>query len=251
VPPDFFSADGQLWGNPIYNWARMEEDAYDWWMRRLARCAEMYGETRLDHFRALSSYYVIPAGAKDARSGEWRRGPGERFFEILRKRVPQLTLLAEDLGDITPDVIALREYAGIPGMRVMQFAFDGTDNAFLPHNYDRRTAVYLGTHDNDTTAGFWQAADGETRRRAAAYLGIPAAAGAKEAVRAMMRAASVSAADTVIFTLQDVLIEDSRRRINTPAQIGGCWEYGLTAQPGEADFAFLTEITALYGRTKS
>ncbi len=252
VPPDFFSADGQLWGNPIYDWERMEADGYDWWIHRLARCAEMYDETRLDHFRALDSYYAIPAGAADARTGTWRRGPGRPFFDLLSVRLPGLSLVAEDLGDITPGVTALREYAGLPGMRVLQFAFDGdAGNPFLPHNYDRVTVAYLGTHDNDTSVGFWESADDGTKKQAAAYLGISPRASASSAVQAMMRAVSASAADTVVFTLQDVLCEGGERRINTPSKVGGCFEYGLTRMPAGEDFAGLAELTALYGRTKS
>ena len=250
VPPDFFTADGQLWGNPIYNWERMREDGYAWWMRRLARCIQLYDETRLDHFRAFDSYYVIPKGARDARSGTWRLGEGRAFFDALRTALPGLILIAEDLGDIPPSVGALREYAAVPGMRILQFAF-GSDaqNPFLPHNYGRDTVVYLGTHDNNTTAGFLAGADPYLRRRTAAYLGIPDGADTGTFVRAMMRAASASVADTVIFTVQDLLCEGSAARINTPAKVGGCWEYALSAPLTKADTAYLSEITALYGRT--
>ena len=250
VPPDFFTADGQLWGNPIYNWERMREDGYAWWMQRLARCTKLYDETRLDHFRAFDSYYVIPKGAKDARSGTWRPGEGRAFFDALRKALPELTLIAEDLGDSPPSVGALREYAAVPGMRILQFAF-GSDgrNPFLPHNYGRDTVVYLGTHDNDTTAGFFASAAPGDRARAASYLGIPDGADIPTFVRGMMRAASASVADTVIFTVQDLLSEGSAGRINTPGKIGGCWEYALSAPLTRADTAYLCEITALYGRT--
>ena len=252
VPPDFFTAEGQLWGNPIYDWDRMATDGYAWFIKRLERCAEMYDEIRLDHFRAFDSYYAIPAEAKTAKTGEWRRGPGRSFFDVLYEKMPDISLIAEDLGDITPDVIALREYARIPGMRILQFAFGGgADHAFLPHNYDRRTVVYLGTHDNDTAAGWWHLADAETKKNAAAYLGITPDADDKTAVRTMMKAASASVADTVIFTLQDILVEGSEARINTPAKIGGCWEYTAPETLGEEDFAYLREITALYGRKQS
>lgn len=252
VPPDFFTAEGQLWGNPIYDWDRMATDGYAWFIKRLERCAEMYDEIRLDHFRAFDSYYAIPADADTAKTGEWRRGPGRSFFDALYEKMPDISLIAEDLGDITPDVIALREYARIPGMRILQFAFGGgADHAFLPHNYDRRTVVYLGTHDNDTAAGWWHLADAGTKKNAAAYLGITPDADDKTAVRAMMKAASASVADTVIFTLQDILIEGSEARINTPAKIGGCWEYTAPASLSANDFAYLREITALYGRKQS
>ena len=251
VPPDFFTREGQLWGNPIYNWERMSADGYAWWMERLWRCGEMYDEIRLDHFRALDSYYAIPKGAKDATAGQWRRGPGASFFDTLAKRLPGISLIAEDLGDITPDVTALREYARIPGMRILQFAFgSGAENPFLPHNYERQTVVYLGTHDNDTTAGWWESTDGEGRRAAARYLGIGEDADGKTAVSAMMRAASSSVADTVIFTVQDLLFEGSEARINTPAKIGGCWEYAVRSLMAE-DFEPLRRMTETYGRGKS
>ncbi len=252
VPPDFFTASGQLWGNPIYNWERMREDGYAWWMRRLSRCADMYDETRLDHFRAFDSYYAIPAGARDAKSGVWREGEGRAFFDELRRVLPDLSLIAEDLGDIPPSVGALREYARVPGMRILQFAFgSGAGNPFLPHNYERDTVVYLGTHDNDTTAGFRASSDTYEKRSASAYLGIPEGADEGVFVRAMMRAASASVADTVIFTVQDLLTLGSESRINTPAKVGGCWEFALAAPLSGADVSFLREITALYGRTQS
>lgn len=252
VPPDFFTADGQLWGNPIYDWEKMRADGYAWWMRRLARCADMYDETRLDHFRAFDSYYAIPVGATDARSGVWREGQGRAFFDEMRRQLPDLSLIAEDLGDIPPTVETLREYARVPGMRILQFAFgSGAGNPFLPHNYERDTVVYLGTHDNDTTAGFWASSDMHARRAASAYLGISEGADAGTFVRAMMRAASASVADTVIFTVQDLLCAGSESRINTPAKVGGCWEYALAAPLSGADVSYLRELTALYGRNQS
>jgi len=250
VPPDFFAVRGQLWGNPIYDWDRMAADGYRFWMRRLARCAEMYDITRLDHFRALDSYFAVRGGASDAMRGRWRRGPGRAFFTELRRRLPDMRLIAEDLGELSDSVHRLRRQSGLPGMRVLQFAFgEGADNAFLPHNYDRETVCYLGTHDNDTTAGWWRSLDDAGRAHAARYLGISPASSARAAVRRMMAAASASAADTVIFTVQDLSAAGSRARINTPSQIGGCWEYA--APPGfasDADAAWLRDITEVYGR---
>jgi len=211
----------------------------------------MYDVSRLDHFRALDSYYTVRGGATDASRGRWRRGPGMEFFETVRKKLPQLNLLAEDLGSLTPSVHELRRRAQIPGMRVMQFAFTGeAENSFLPHNYERDCAAYLGTHDNDTTAGWWVKLDPQTRAQAAAYLDIPAEADAETAVRRMMRMVSASAADTVIFTVQDLCAAGSEARINTPSQIGGCWEYAAPEGfcPEDAE-RFLSQITALYGRT--
>ena len=251
VGPDFFSPTGQLWGNPVYDWERMRQEDCDFWIRRLMRCASMYDVIRLDHFRALDSYYTVRGGASDASKGRWRRGPGMEFFETVRKKLPHLNLLAEDLGSLTPSVHELRRRAQIPGMRVMQFAFTGeAENSFLPHNYERDCTAYLGTHDNDTTAGWWAKLEPQTRSLAAAYLDIPAEAEAETAVRRMMRMVSASAADTVIFTVQDLCAAGSEARINTPSKIGGCWEYAAPEGfcPKDAE-RFLTQITALYGRT--
>lgn len=250
VPPDFFAQRGQLWGNPIYDWGRMAADGYDYWMRRLERCAGMYDITRLDHFRALDSYYTVRGGAEDAAKGRWRRGPGRAFFTALRHRLPDMELIAEDLGELGESVHRLRRESGLPGMRVMQFAFgEGADNAFLPHNFERKTVCYLGTHDNDTTAGWWQNLTGDARVHAARYLGISTTAAARDAVRRMMEAASASVADTVIFTVQDLSAAPGRDRINTPSQIGGCWLYAAPEEfASEEDARRLAELTALYGR---
>ena len=246
VPPDFFSKTGQLWGNPIYDWARMREDGFKWWMSRLARCGRLYDITRLDHFRAFDSYYTIPAGAQDAVNGRWRRGVGREFFDILKKRLPKLNLIAEDLGDVTRSALALRDYAGLPGMKILQFAFDSdADNQFLPHNYARNTVGYLGTHDNDTTVGWWRSIDDVTRQKAADYLGIAAFDSAEQVVRRMMTMLSASVADCVIFSMQDLRIEGSDKRINTPSTTG-CWKYMV--EPQTEDFVWLEKITRLYGR---
>ncbi len=251
VPPDFFTPTGQLWGNPLYNWHRMKEDGYAFWLSRLARAAQMYDTVRLDHFRAFDSYYAIPKGAPDAREGEWLPGPGDDFFAALYRRLPAISLIAEDLGDLTPSVGELRGKWGLPGMRILQFAFNGDPgHPFLPHNYEKNTVCYLGTHDNNTVVGFWEETDAFTRQNAAAYLGISLEAHPRQVSAAMMRAASASPADTVIFTLQDICAEGSERRMNTPGKTEGCWLYGLIELPRAENFSYLKEITALYGRYK-
>ncbi len=253
VPPDFFSAKGQLWGNPVYEWAEMAADGYAFWMRRLEKCGEMYDAVRLDHFRALDSYYVVPGGAADASEGEWREGPGRAFADTLRRTLPRLKWIAEDLGELTEGVHKLRRYAGIPGMRVMQFAF-GTDadDPFLPHNYEARTVAYLGTHDNDTAAGWWMTCPARQRRHAAAYLGISPRTAPRTAVRAMMRMLSASAAERVLFTLADVSAAGREGRINTPGRGEGCWEYRAPDGYASAeDTAYLAQITEMYGRKRT
>ena len=249
VPPDYFSPLGQLWGNPVYDWDAAAEDGYRWWLARLSRARRMYGALRLDHFRAFDSYYTVRLPASDARTGRWRRGPGRPFFDAVARRVPDLALLAEDLGGVTPGVHELRRYAGIPGMRVMQFAFGaGADNAFLPHNYARETAAYLGTHDNDTTARWWRLLDAPVRAHAAEYLGIPASSPPREAVVRMIGTLSASVADTVIFTVQD--LTGVGERINTPGVTEGSWRYAAREEVLDADAAaLLLRVTRLYGRS--
>ncbi|MDN5698109.1 MAG: 4-alpha-glucanotransferase, partial [Rubrobacter sp.] len=159
VPPDYFSGEGQLWGNPIYDWRRMAEEGYEWWTRRVRRALALYDTVRMDHFRGFVAHWEAPAGARTAAEGEWAAGPGAELFEAIRDEVGELPFIAEDLGEITPDVEALRDGLGLPGMDVLQFAFSGPDSEFLPHNYlHPNRAVYTGTHDNDTTAGWWKAA---------------------------------------------------------------------------------------------
>lgn len=248
VPPDDFCAAGQLWGSPIYRFSRMQADGFSWWIHRFARCAQLYDLTRLDHFRALDSFYAVPAHASDARHGQWLRGPGDRFLHAVQQALPSLSLIAEDLGVIPPSLRLLRERHGIPGMRVLHFAFgEGADNPFLPHLYERNTVVYLGTHDNDTTAGFWESAPDDVRRHAADYLGIRPDTETNTAVRHMMMSAASSVADVVIFTLQD--LSCTKERINTPGASSGCWEYAAPAGWASREgIAFLQNITRLYGR---
>ncbi|MCI8387694.1 MAG: 4-alpha-glucanotransferase [Clostridiales bacterium] len=247
VPPDFFSEDGQLWGNPTYRWRELRDSGYKWWIKRLERCQRMYDITRLDHFRAFDSYYAIPAKAKTAKCGRWKHGPGRDFFDCLYSKLPEIKLIAEDLGDIGKSVVKLREYARLNGMKVMQFAFDGSDNEFLPHNYERNSVVYLGTHDNDTTAGWIHGLDDSSRRAVCDYLDIDVDSRDEEIVRRMMMAASMSSAELCIFSLQDLRCESSEMRINTPSKVGGCWMYNA-GEINTETFHYLKQITMLYGR---
>ncbi|MEG2014597.1 MAG: 4-alpha-glucanotransferase, partial [Clostridia bacterium] len=173
VPPDYFSEDGQLWGNPIYNWKEMKKQGYGWWKERVMHCAELYDTLRIDHFRAFDSYYVIKYGAKTAKVGVWEKGIGEKFLRELISSVPTLQIIAEDLGDIPASVLQLRDNLGLAGMKIMQFAFDGNkDNAFLPANYTEHCVAYLGTHDNDTTYGWWSKLSDTERIQVADTCGI-------------------------------------------------------------------------------
>lgn len=246
-PPDAFSAEGQLWGNPLYDWEALRETGYDWWLRRLKKGFERFDVMRIDHFRGLESYYAIPAGAANAVGGRWRPGPGEDFIHALHAAFGQGNIIAEDLGFLTPAVRALLELSGYPGMKVLQFAFDSReDSDYLPHHYPRGCVVYTGTHDNDTVAGWLENAAPADTAFAFRYLGLR---DGREAVRAFVRAALASVADLAVIPIQDWLELGSEARINTPSTAGGNWRWRLP--PGAltpALAADMRELTGLYGR---
>ena len=218
VPPDFFSATGQRWGNPLYRWDRMAAEGYRWWCDRVKRALSQADVFRIDHFRAFAGYWEVPAASPTAIEGRWVPGPGKPFFDAIESALGTLPIVAEDLGVISDDVRALRDACGLPGMRVLQFAFGGdATHEFLPHNYVRNTAVYSGTHDNDTAHGWWNAASERDRIFAGSYL----ACGAHDVHWGMIRAASASVANLAVFPLQDVLGLDTQHRMNLPGQMGG------------------------------
>lgn len=222
VPPDYFSATGQLWGNPLYRWDIHKETGYAWWIERLRHALQQADMVRVDHFRGFAAYWEIPASAPDAITGQWQSGPGEDLFEAIAQAFPHLPIIAEDLGLITPDVLQLRDKFELPGMRVLQFAFgDDETNLFLPHHYVANTVAYTGTHDNDTTLGWWETAPQQVKTSAREYLGL----GSEPIVQAMMRALSASLAHVVIFPLQDVLSLPSTDRMNFPGHPLGNWEW--------------------------
>jgi 4-alpha-glucanotransferase len=221
VPPDYFSATGQRWGNPLYDWAAMKDDGYAWWIARVRRQLDLADWLRVDHFRGFAGCWEIPAASTTAIDGRWVPGPGADLFETMARVLGRLPLIAEDLGVITPDVEALRDRFGLPGMRILQFAF-GADaqHGYLPHNYVVNTCAYTGTHDNDTFAGWWQATSARERHFASAYLGCSD----DDAHWAAIRAVSQSVAALAMFQLQDVLGLDSSHRMNTPGQ-EQCWSW--------------------------
>jgi 4-alpha-glucanotransferase len=229
VPPDYFSATGQRWGNPIYDWRRMARDGYRWWIERLRANLRLADRVRLDHFRGFVAHWEIPAREPTAIKGRWVRGPGDRLFaHLLEALGPELPLVAEDLGVITEDVVALRERFGLPGMRVLQFAFaaaPGEDSEHAPHNHTPRSVVYTGTHDNDTSAGWHAALDPVERQRVDDYLGR----GEPISVR-MVRAAYTSVAELAIVPLQDFLGLGSEARMNTPATPAANWAFRARAE---------------------
>lgn len=247
VPPDAFSDDGQHWGNPLYDWAAMAQDGYAWWIARLRHEFERADLVRIDHFRGFAGYWAIPAGAPTAAAGCWVAAPGEALFAALREALGELPVIAEDLGVITPDVEALRDGHGLPGMKVLQFAFGGgPHDPYLPHNHVRDCCVYTGTHDNDTSLGWWRSLSTAERRFAARYLGCDE--DAREPHWAMIRAAWGSVARIAVCPMQDVLGLGSGHRMNRPGQLD-CWTWrfgwdGVGAEPARR----LAELTTSYGR---
>ena len=254
VPPDYFSPEGQLWGNPLYRWGRMKKRGYQWWTERLRRAFGLFDLVRLDHFRGFDEYWQIPAGQNTAIKGEWQDGPGATFLNAMEDEFGELPVVAEDLGIITDSVRDLRDAFEFPGMAVLQFAFGGSpDNDYLPHNYRRNLVVYTGTHDNNTTAGWWQEGlSDEGRDFARSYLNISENGGEDKIHRHALRAIMASVADRVVTPLQDVIGLGSEGRMNTPGTMGGNWEWRFRPdQIAEEDEDFLKELTHLYGRASS
>ncbi len=245
VPPDAFSADGQLWGHPLYDWRRMAADGYRWWIERLRAGLRLADRLRLDHFRGFAGYWEVPADAETAAAGRWRRGPGRRLFEAARRELGELPLIAEDLGVITPDVVALRRRLELPGMRVLQFAFDAPGSDHLPHAHERDTVVYTGTHDNDTAVGWFGSLAPPARRRVLDYLGGDGTAIHHD----LIRAAYTSVAELAIVPLQDVLGLDGAHRLNRPGQVAGCWEWRAESAPGDDTAGWLRRLAEVSGRT--
>lgn len=220
VPPDYFSATGQRWGNPLYRWDVMAADGYRWWIERFRSQLDMFDIIRLDHFRGFEKYWEIPAESETAVEGSWRDGPGAELFDALAAEFGALPLVAEDLGTITPEVDALRDHFGMPGMKIMQFAFDGgPDNPYLPENHTENAVVYTGTHDNETTLGWFEGLDEAQKKKVYKLLGNPQAG----MPWALIEAALASVARLAILPMQDVLALGSEHRMNTPGTMLGNW----------------------------
>lgn len=249
VPPDYFSETGQLWGNPIYDWDYVRGDGFKWWIDRLRFALAQFDLLRIDHFRGFAAGWEIPAGEVTAQNGQWVPAPGRELFETLTAEVGALPIIAENLGVITPDVESLREEFGFPGMRVLQFAF-GSDaaNVHLPHNYPRDVTVYTGTHDNDTTVGWFQSlseTNQEERDFCLKYLGSDG----QEIHWDLIRAALASVADTAVIPLQDVLGLGNEARMNLPASTEGNWKWRLKAERLTDEIAAtLKRLSVVYGR---
>ncbi|MNX71178.1 4-alpha-glucanotransferase [compost metagenome] len=223
VPPDYFSATGQLWGNPHYDWGKMAETNYAWWAARLRSLLRLVDLIRLDHFRGFAGFWEIPAGEPTAVNGRWVPGPGAALFEALKDQLGDLPLIAEDLGVITPDVVELRDRFGLPGMKILQFAFDAAEeNNYFPHLYPRNCVVYPGTHDNDTSRGWYEKAKPEDKALMAEYIGKERIA---EPSWELIRLGHASVADLSVVPLQDLLGLGSEARTNTPGTMGGNWAW--------------------------
>jgi 4-alpha-glucanotransferase len=247
VPPDYFAELGQLWGNPVYDWHAQQRDGFAWWVARVRAQLSRLDLLRLDHFRALAAYWSVPAGAPDARGGAWHSTPGGALLTRLREEFSDLPLAAEDLGVITPDVIALRDNFGLPGMRVLQFAFDGDGaNPHRPYMHERASVVYTGTHDNDTTLGWYSHLDAGAARLVDLYLGASGAA----VLPALLRLALGSVARLMIVPMQDLLGLASEARLNTPGTVSGNWSWRLPAAALTPELARrYAGLNAAYGRT--
>ena len=247
VPPDYFSEDGQLWGNPLYDWDEMKKDNFDWWTKRVGKCSELFDVLRIDHFRAFDSYYAIKYGETTARKGHWRRGIGYGFLKHIQDSFPSLTIIAEDLGDIPHSVLELRDKCGFAGMKIVQFAYDGNpNNSFLPQNYQEHCVAYLGTHDNDTTVGWWNSLNDWQRQT---VLNISGIQDSEHISLELIKQLAESRAELVVYSMQDIVEDDTTSRMNIPGTLG-CWKY--MAKRGDFSHSkakWLAELTQRVGRS--
>lgn len=249
VPPDYFSAEGQFWGNPLYDWNAMRNNGYTWWKERMEYMLDMFDGVRIDHFRGLESYWCIPATAKSAKEGTWRKGPGKDFIDVIRKIAGSKLVIAEDLGDITNEVIDLVKYSGFPGMRVLQFAFLETQNSpHFPHNYINNCVAYTGTHDNNTLLGYMWEATSDIRQRVIDYCGYTGNDW-NSSYDNIIRTMFASHAGIVIIPIQDLLVFGSDTRMNVPGVADGNWSYRITwEQLTKIDTAKYKYYNEIYAR---
>ena len=249
VPPDYFSEDGQLWGNPLYNWDYMKSDGYGWWIRRIEGAKKLYDIIRIDHFRGFESYWAVPFCEKTAKKGEWIKGPGMDFVSVLINWFWDIQFIAEDLGILTDDVRTLLKDSTFPGMKVLEFAFDSKEASdYLPYQYDKNSVCYAGTHDNDTLLGWIKTADKADLKFAREYLNVKTD---KELPMAIIRVGEASNADLFVAGLWDWLELPTNCRINTPGTLGGNWEWRLDGNLLTRKLADeIKKITCLYGRAK-
>jgi len=252
-PPDAFSATGQLWGNPLYDWEYHKETEYEWWMQRIAYCYELYDIVRIDHFRGFDEYWSIPYGDPTAENGKWVKGPGYDIFDTMKRKLGDKKVIAEDLGFLTESVLELVEKTGYPGMKVLQFAFDSReDSDYLPHNYPKNCVVYTGTHDNDTTVSWYHQRTEEDQKMANDYLDISVEELQKDKnliAWKLIRAALASVADTAIIPMQDYLEKGGEARINMPSTLGDNWKWRMVKEACTPKLAEkIKNLCTLYGR---
>ena len=250
VPPDGFTADGQLWGNPLYDWEYMEQAGFDWWVNRIAYLCRVYDVLRIDHFRAFESYYVVQSGEQTAKNGVWRKGPGMKLFRAVEEKLGRPNIIAEDLGYLTEEVHQLLRDSGFPGMKVLEFAFDSRDssgNVYLPHNYVRNCVAYAGTHDNNTILGWFASLSAEDAAYVRAYLRLSDKP--SDWYWEMICALWGSVADLVIVQMQDLLGLSGEARMNTPSTLGKNWRWRIGTEQLTHELADkLRDMTILYGR---
>ena len=248
-PPDAFSATGQLWGNPLYDWEALKKENYGWWIQRMTHCLELYDMVRIDHFRGFDEYYAIPYGDKTAEKGKWEKGPGMDLFHTLNQKIKDLRVIAEDLGFLTKSVLEMLKESGYPGMKVLQFAFDaGEDSSYLPYKYDHNCVVYTGTHDNETTKGWLENLQGHDLKFVREYINCYEQS-VNDCVWALIRTALSSVADLAVIPIQDYLCLGNEARMNTPSTLGDNWKWRLTAnQISETTLYHIREVTRIYGR---
>ncbi len=246
VPPDYFSADGQLWGNPLFNWEVLQKTDYQWWIARIYFSLHLFNWVRIDHFRGLEAYWAIPADSETAKNGHWEKAHGEQLLSILNSRFDQLPIVAEDLGTITPEVEHLRDCFNLPGMKILQFAFDGdANNSYLPHNHIPNSLVYTGTHDNNTLIGWWDNATSSEKKEIRKYANIHHS----NIAQRMLKLAWSSVANIAIAPLQDFLLMDENARMNIPGVADGNWSWRFTWKEVRKQHTnFIKELNTIYNR---
>ncbi|MEE9343366.1 MAG: 4-alpha-glucanotransferase [Gammaproteobacteria bacterium] len=248
VPPDYFSETGQRWGNPLYNWDQMEQTGYQWWIDRVGNQTKLFDILRIDHFRGFEAAWEIPASEETAINGQWVKGPGMKLFSQLQQALGDLPLVAEDLGVITEEVNELRQGLGLPGMKILHFAFGGdADNPYLPHNHEKNCAVYTGTHDNNTTVGWWNEQSDEEQGRIRKYFGHPS----DDPHWILIRAAYASVANLMVMPMQDILGLGQEDRMNIPGVAEGNWRWRFEwSQVDRTNFQTCLQMGRLYGRSR-
>ena len=248
VPPDYFSKTGQMWGNPLYNWKAMKADDYSWWVDRLAANFSLFDVVRLDHFRGFYDYWSIPADAPDAREGKWRQGPKDALFRAIKKHLPDAKLIAEDLGEIHDQIPAFRDRLGLPGMAILHFAFGGdADNVYLPHNLSRNSVVYPGTHDNNTTRGWYESSSAALQDHVRRYLRCDGS----DISWDLIRSAYQSTSDLAVIAMQDLMDLGEEARMNEPGTAQGNWQWRMTSDQFSThrkNAGYLKDLATLYGR---